>query len=124
MRLAAVVLILAVPVSIASFYSGAAAAPAPAAAPAAGAGLDGKALFLAQKCNLCHSIPAAAIERTTKSEKVAGPDLPGKHTDAALLKKYVTKLEAIEGKKHGKEFKGSAAELDALVTWLLKQEKK
>ncbi|HYH47425.1 MAG TPA: cytochrome c [Thermoanaerobaculia bacterium] len=121
MRLTAVVLILAVPVLIASFYAGAAAAPAPAA-PAAG--LDGKALFLAQKCNLCHAIPAAAIVRTTKSEKVAGPDLPGKHTDAAFLKKYLAKQEAIEGKKHSKEVKASAAELDALVTWLLKQEKK
>lgn len=122
MRLAAMVLILAVPVLIASFYSGAAAAPALAAAPAAG--LDGKALFLAQKCNLCHSIPTAAIERTTKSEKVAGPDLPGKHTDAAWLTKYLLKQEAIEGKKHSKEVKVSAAELDTLVAWLLKQEKK
>ena len=37
--------------------------------------LDGKAIFLSNKCNTCHSVPTAEITRTTKSEKVAGPDL-------------------------------------------------
>ena len=31
---------------------------------AAAAAPDGKAIFLAQKCNLCHSVSAAGIERT------------------------------------------------------------
>lgn len=111
MKRTAVFLILAVPLMIASFLSG----PASAAAP------DGKAIFLAQKCNMCHSIPAAAIERTTKSEKIAGPDLPGKHTDAAFLKKYLAKEEMLDGKKHIKELKG--ADADAVIAWILKQKK-
>jgi cytochrome c5 len=85
------------------------------------AATDGKAVFLAQKCNMCHSVPVAGIEKTTKSEKIAGPDLPGKHTDAAFLKKYLAKEEAIDGKKHVKEFKGADAE--ALISWILKQKK-
>jgi cytochrome c5 len=106
MKRTAVALILTVPLLLAA--SGRAAT-------------DGKAVFLAQKCNMCHSVPAAGIEKTTKSEKIAGPDLPGKHTDAAFLKKYLAKEETIDGKKHVKEFK--AADAEALINWILKQKK-
>src|SRR6185436_14705985 len=51
--------------------------------------LDGKALFLAQKCNVCHSVPTAGIERTVKSEKVMGPDLVNIKTDAGVLIKFL-----------------------------------
>jgi mono/diheme cytochrome c family protein len=84
---------------------------------------DGKAIFLAQKCNLCHSIDAAGIPRTSKAEKTKGPDLAGvaKKHDAAWIKAFITKQKDLNGKKHLKEFKGSAADLDALVSWLGKQ---
>lgn len=93
------------------------------AVPATGAGPDGKALFLAQKCNLCHSVEPAGIERTSKSEKMKGPDLAGvaKRHDAEWTKKFLTKAEMLNGKKHLKEFKGTPEELDALVAWLGKQ---
>lgn len=93
------------------------------AVPATGAGPDGKALFLAQKCNLCHSVEPAGIERTSKSEKMKGPDLAGvgKRHDAEWTKKFLTKTEMLNGKKHLKEFKGTPEELDALVAWLGKQ---
>ena len=117
--LGAALLLLATPFAVALFFS-ANAAPAVAAAPP-----DGKAIFLAQKCNLCHSVSAAGIERQTKSEKIAGPDLTtatAKH-DKAFLEKFLTKQETIDGKKHGKDFKGTPQELDALIDWL-KQPKK
>jgi len=117
--LGAALLLLATPFAVALFFS-ANAAPAVAAAPP-----DGKAIFLAQKCNLCHSVSAAGIERQTKSEKIAGPDLTtatAKH-DKAFLEKFLTKQETLDGKKHGKEFKGTPQELDALIDWL-KQPKK
>src|SRR6185312_3676763 len=58
--------------------------------PASGAAApDGKALFLAQKCNMCHNVPAAGIERTVKSEKMAGPDLVNVKVDAATLGKVL-----------------------------------
>src|SRR3954471_13112160 len=94
------------------------------AAPAAG-GSDAKAGLLAQKCNLCHAVSAAGIERQTKSEKVAGPDLTtatAKH-DKAFLTKFIKKEETIEGKKHGKEWKGTDAELGALIDWLKEPQK-
>jgi mono/diheme cytochrome c family protein len=93
--------------------------------PAAGqAKPDGKTLFLAQKCNLCHSIPPAGIARTVKSEKMAGPDLVDIKTDPALLAKFLRKQAEIEGKKHGKAFTGSDEELNAVIAWVQSQKKK
>ncbi len=99
-------------------------APAPAAAQ--GAKLDGKAIFLAQKCNLCHSVSSAAITATVKSEKMQGPDLAGPPAkrDAKLLGEFLRQKTNIDSKKHKKAFTGSDEELGALIAWLQKQEKK
>lgn len=94
------------------------------AGPAAGqAKLDGKAIFMAQKCNMCHSVPAAGITKTTKSEKMAGPDVVNIKTDAATLTKYLRKQADLNGKKHVKAFTGSDEELGALVAWIQAQKK-
>jgi mono/diheme cytochrome c family protein len=86
--------------------------------------LDGKQIFTAQKCNLCHSVSPAGIEATTKSEKMKGPDLLGlSKRDAKLLNGYLRKTADINGKKHGKQFTGSDEEIGALIAWLQKQEK-
>ena len=97
---------------LAAFYSG----------PAAGqAKLDGKAIFLAQKCNMCHNVPEAGITRTTQSEKVAGPDLAGDNAGkpasffAQFLKKEVPNQE---GNKHKKDWKGTDDELKQVTEWL------
>jgi mono/diheme cytochrome c family protein len=104
---------------VATFYSG----PARGATPAK---LDGKEIFLAQKCNLCHSVSSAGIERMVKSEKVAGPDLTGlaAKEDAATLTKFLKKEGEIGGQKHGKLFTGSDEELAAVISWLQQQTKK
>lgn len=93
--------------------------------PASGqaAKLDGKAIFLAQKCNMCHNVPTAGIERTMKSEKMAGPDLVNIKEDAATLAKFLHKQADIKGKKHGKAFTGSDAEMGAMVAWIQAQKK-
>jgi mono/diheme cytochrome c family protein len=95
-----------------------------AAAPARGA--DGKEIFLAQKCNTCHSVQAAGIEATTKSEKMKGPDLTGvvaeKGAEWAL--KFLHKEVDLDGKKHGKELKLSPEETNTLIAWLEAQKKK
>jgi mono/diheme cytochrome c family protein len=92
------------------------AAPRPAE-PAAG-GADGKAVFLAQKCSLCHSVQSAGIDRTVKSSKA--PDLSnvGGEKDAAWIGKFLKKEVELNGKPHQKTFKGSDAEFNALVAWL------
>lgn len=93
--------------------------------PASGqpAKLDGKAIFLAQKCNMCHNVPTVGIERTMKSEKMAGPDLVNIKEDAGTLTKFLRKQADIKGKKHGKAFTGSDEELGAMVAWIQAQKK-
>jgi len=109
-------------VMLAILYSGPGAAPAAAQAAKV---LDGKQIFLAQKCNLCHSVSPAGIAATTKSEKMKGPDLVGlAKKDAKLLNSYLRKTADINGKKHAKQFTGSDEEIGALIAWLQKQEKK
>ena len=82
--------------------------------------LDGKTIFLASKCDMCHSIPAAGIEAKVKVESMKGPDL----TEAVArlefddIAKYVRKQAQLEGKDHKKEFKGTDEELAAMVAWL------
>jgi cbb3-type cytochrome oxidase cytochrome c subunit len=80
----------------------------------------GKAVFLAQKCNMCHSVASHDIEATTKSEKMKGPDLSdvGNRHDADWFPGFLKKETELNGKKHGKEVKASDEELAALVGWL------
>ena len=88
--------------------------------------LDGKAIFLAQKCNLCHTISSVGITATVKSEKMQGPDLAGlvAKLDAKLVAEFLRQKTTIEGKKHKKAFTGSDEELGALIAWLQTQKKK
>ncbi|HXU34106.1 MAG TPA: c-type cytochrome [Thermoanaerobaculia bacterium] len=92
----------------------------------AGAAPDGKAIFLAQKCNLCHSIAAAGITQT--SDKMKAPDLTGKvkAADSPQLIKFLRKLEpgGEKNKKHAKEFKGTDEEIQAVLDWLVAQKAK
>lgn len=86
--------------------------------------LDGKAIFLAAKCELCHAVPTAGIEAKTRSDKLRGPDmvnLAASH-DAAWMTAYLRGDEALDGETHTKKFTGSDEELGALVSWLFDQE--
>ena len=81
----------------------------------------GQMVYMAQKCNTCHSVPSAGIVRTTKSDKVAGQDLPGDLADkpAAFFVQFLKKeVPNNEGNKHKKDWKGTDAELQQLATWL------
>ena len=94
---------------------------APQAARADAGAMPGKEVFVAQKCNLCHSIESQAIERKSKSEKTKGPDLSdiGKDHDAAWITKWLKKEVADEnGKKHEKDFKGTPEEMQKVAEFL------
>lgn len=99
------------------FVLGSLLGPAPIAT-AQGA-LDGKAVFEAEKCGLCHSVAAAGIQAKTTSDKLKGPDLSGYEPEAGFdaagfLRKAVEK----DGAAHRREFKGTDEELQALFAWL------
>ncbi len=72
---------------------------------------------------MCHNVPAAGIERTVKSEKMAGPDLVNVKADAATLGKVLRRQQDVNGKKHPKEVKGSDEEINSVITWILAQKK-
>lgn len=79
--------------------------------------LDGKQIFIDSKCNNCHTV--TSIEITSK--KNGATDLSNASTveDAMLIKSYLLKEAKINEQDHKLKFKGSEAELNALVNWLL-----
>lgn len=79
----------------------------------------GQKVFEAQKCNMCHAVPAVGIEAKTSSDKLKGPDLGGKiEADFETVAAYLRKAGELEGKTHKKEFKGTDEELQAIIDWL------
>ncbi len=87
--------------------------------------LDGKEIFLKQKCDLCHTVSTAGIEAKVKSEAMKGPDLAnvGDRHDAEWIENWLRKKVEMNGKKHPKAFTGSDEELGALIAWLQNQKK-
>ena len=100
---------------LAAFYSG------PMAEAQGAKVLDGKQIFLAQKCNMCHSVSTEGITPTMKTSKA--PDLVNITVDAKTLNGYLRKTADLNGKKHMKQFTGSDEELGALIAWIQKQKK-
>jgi cbb3-type cytochrome oxidase cytochrome c subunit len=92
--------------------------PMLAAHPAGAADDPGKAVFVAQKCNMCHSVDSQQIAQTSK---MAGGDLSnvGATRDQAWITEYLKKAtNGNNGKPHGKEWKGTDAELGQVAAWL------
>jgi mono/diheme cytochrome c family protein len=82
--------------------------------------LDGKKIFLGQKCETCHAVSSAEIKATGK---IKAPDLTGTAVkrDATALSNYLRQKDQINNKKHVKAFTGTDEELGALIAWLQKQ---
>ncbi len=109
-------------VSLTGLAVAAALLAAPALSPAQTAKtLDGKQIFLGQKCDTCHTVSSAQIKA---KGKVNAPDLTGLAgtLDASWLGKYLRKQEKTKaGKGHLKAFTGSDEEIGALIAWLQDQ---
>ncbi len=71
---------------------------------------DGAKVYQEKKCARCHKDGG---KRDLKGV--------GKRRSAKWLKAYLQQQESIDGKKHKKKFKGTDAELEALVKWLAAQ---
>jgi|KBSSwiStaDraftv2_1062776.scaffolds.fasta_scaffold2666418_1 cytochrome c2 len=81
----------------------------------------GKTIFLANKCNTCHSISVDKIEKTSKAKpKKEPPDLStiGDQRTADWIVKYLKKTEAINNVKHAKTWTGKEEDLQVLAKWL------
>jgi mono/diheme cytochrome c family protein len=100
--------------------------PAAAAAPAGAAVADaGKAIFLAQKCNLCHGVSSAGIAPIVKSPAMQGPDLAGVVAEkgADWAAKFLKHQVNLNDKPHKKEWTASDQDLQTLIGWLGEQKK-
>ena len=93
---------------------------------------DGKAIFLENKCNTCHTVQAAGVEKRkaeadeAKAEKKSDkkpPDLSGVGLERKpeWIAAYLMKTEAIKGEKHERRFRGPEADLKTVSAWLATQ---
>jgi mono/diheme cytochrome c family protein len=82
--------------------------------------LDGKTIFLNNKCSNCHSIHTQGIKGKRPEGGAKPSDLS--NTGAKLkpewIEKWLQKEETLYGKKHMKKFKGTPEELHTLAEWL------
>ena len=76
--------------------------------------------FESNKCVRCHSVKKLGLGVSGKPKK--GPDLAEAAAgglDADFLGEFLRKKVKQNGKKHPKKFKGSDAELNELVSWIV-----
>lgn len=98
---------------------------------------DGKAIFVENKCNTCHTVQVAGVEKKKAATADAAdekksdrkpPDLSGTGLERKpeWIAAYLMKTEAIKGEKHSRKFRGNAADLKVVSAWLstLKTKKK
>ncbi len=93
----------------------------------------GQRLFLEYKCNSCHTLKAAKIEKkkveVAEEEEVAAastgtkkepPDVSGVglKRSAEWIQGWLMKKELIDGKKHKKKWRGTPEELKTIAAWL------
>lgn len=84
----------------------------------------GKKLFLDNKCNICHSIQAAAVVKkgpaVAAGAKNPPPDLSGVGLErsADWITKFLKKEVDLNGKKHTKLWTGKPEDLATLAKWL------
>ena len=79
--------------------------------------LDGKQIFIDNKCSNCNTL--TSMEITSKKDDASDLSNVGTIGDAKLMKSYLLKEAKINDQDHKLKFKGTEAELNALVNWLL-----
>lgn len=79
-------------------------------------------VFLEYKCNKCHTVSAAKVERSEKEPEGdrPAPDLSsvGSRRSRAWIEAFLQKRETIDGRRHKPQFRGDDEELAALLDWL------
>jgi cytochrome c2 len=76
---------------------------------------DGKEIFIAAKCDKCHTLDAAGIKIAPKKTDLSGivAKLPADKMD-----KYLLKETDANGKKHMVKFMGPKEDLAVMVKWI------
>lgn len=81
---------------------------------------EAKALFVDNKCNSCHSISKAGVDRKggTQSSKIPDLSAVGSKHDADWMSKFLKKETDMNGKKHTVPWKGTDEQLATMTAWL------
>ncbi|HLP15075.1 MAG TPA: c-type cytochrome [Bacteroidota bacterium] len=77
---------------------------------------DGKAIFTASKCVMCHSVESAGIKKAPKKT-----DLSAVEMKTEKIETYLMKESDLNGKKHAVKFNGSKEDLAVVAKWLASQ---
>ena len=85
-------------------------------------GTEGKKVFEAQKCNMCHTVTTAGI--TSKKKDAVDLSTVGSTYKADFLTKYLKKDAKIKDSAHKVAFKGTDEEMTSLTKWLESLKKK
>ena len=91
------------------------------ARPASAEEAPGQKLFLENKCNMCHSVEALGIERTSTSDKMKAIDMStiGDDLELEWAVKFIKKEVEREGELHQKSFKGTDEDAQKIAEWLV-----
>ena len=88
----------------------------------------GQQVFVAQKCQMCHTVYSAGIgeppakdAKEEENEAEGPPDLSlaGTGRTAEWISLFLQKKEELNEKKHMLQFKGTDEELTTLANWIL-----
>lgn len=79
----------------------------------------GKDLFLAKKCDACHSVESQGITAKKKQDKVPDIGTLNLHGQHDFMVQYLKKEVDLHGKKHPVKFSGKDEELETLVNWMV-----
>ncbi|HEY6438193.1 MAG TPA: c-type cytochrome [Ignavibacteriaceae bacterium] len=78
--------------------------------------LDGKQIFIDNKCNNCHTVNSNEI--TSKKDDAVDLSNASSAGDVHLIKSYLLKEAKINDTEHKMKFKGSDEDLNTLSEWL------
>ncbi len=78
--------------------------------------IDGKKVFVDQKCNMCHTV--STVEITSKKKDAVDLSKMSKEWLTDFWIKYLNKEEKLNDALHKTAFKGNYEELKALINWL------
>jgi len=85
-------------------------------------GADAKKVFVAQKCDMCHTVTSASI--TSKKKDAVDLSSIGISNKADFFAKYLKKEVKVKDNLHKVAFKGTDEELSAMSKWLESLKKK
>ena len=81
--------------------------------------LPGKKVFVDKKCMICHSVPKFDLVSSSVGKRNFSELNELQSYDSVFIKRYLTKEDKLNNKKHPISFNGTDQEFDDLIEFLL-----